>query len=562
MRIKKSLTTRLMLSIVLVIIVMSVLNLLWSVYQYRQQAEAEMKEKAAVIAQQLMATRAFIAEQQDIINYDEKGNFQFKHLNPAAVGKGLGDVFWQYTGYRLKQTRLQSRLPENAPDAFEAEKLKIMAANPGLEEVWGYDTVEGERVFRYLLPLYYAEECLACHGGPAGEKDIAGYAKEGKAAGDFAGAISVVFSTSNLEKNLRDNIILQISYLLIILLATIGVIYLMMGRIVVAPLQELTRKAGELGKGNWEAHINPENAYAEMRSLGLAFNSMADKLQNLYANLEDKVEERTRMLRQANVRLQEQSEELQRMNARLSEADRLKSEFLAVMSHELRTPLTAIIAFTETLLAEREDLNALQQEYLNDILESAHILHGQVNDILDMSKIEAGLVHLNYRSFQIEEVLDSLKYSLGALFSGKDVQLAAEIDSRTPSLEADYDKIRHIMQNLLSNALKFTPEHGKIKVIVEPWQEEEDGWAGIRIEVSDNGTGIKEEDIPYIFDKFWQTNFADRQYSGSGLGLAIVKNFVELHGGRIQVDSKWGQGTVIAFVLPAKPGGMEGKREE
>lgn len=549
MKLKNSLTTRFMFGIACIMITIMSVSLLWNISQYQRQAEAEMKEKATVIAQQLIATRTFIAEKQDIINRDSAGNFEFKHLNPAAVGKGIGHIFTNYSGYSFKQTRLFTRDPGNAPDNFEVEKLKTLAADPSIKEIWGYDAIAETSVFRYMIPLYYDKSCMPCHGGPVGEKDVAGFAKEGHLPGEFAGAISIVFPMKIFEANMRENIVTQVVFIAIIILTSIGGIYLAMEHTVVTPITELTTRISDLGKGQWTARLNPETAYYEVRQLSSEFNSMADKLQQLYSGLEDRVTERTRALFDANMQLIEQGKELREMNAKLSEADRLKSEFLAVMSHELRTPLTAIIAFTELLISEGEKLTTLQQEYLEDILESAYSLLAQINDILDMSKIEAGLVQLNCQSTDIKQVIDSLYYSLSPLLARKNLHFSMNADTDLPKIHADQGKVSHFLRNLLSNAIKFTPQNGAITINLKVIGGKDNGY--LQIQVADTGIGIAPVDQEYIFDKFRQVDSAaQREYSGSGLGLAIVKNLVELHGGQVRVDSEVGKGSTFTIVLP------------
>ncbi|MGL5515019.1 MAG: c-type heme family protein, partial [Sporomusa sp.] len=349
MRFKNSLTAKFMLGIAVITITLMVLNLLWNIRQYNSQAELEMKEKAAVITQQLIATRSFIALKQDQINGSYDGSYEFKHLNPAAVGKGIGVIFKGYSGYKFKQTRPVVRDQDNAPDNFEIDAMKRLAADRELKELWGYDEINSSRVFRYIVPLYYDESCLPCHGKPAGEKDIAGHIKEGFAAGDFAGSISIVFPLSLFEAAQRTNIISQTVFILFMVFTSIGLTYLVMEHSVIVPIKELTSKVVELGKGNLSAQITEVQTYDEMRSLTEEFNTMANKLNELYSSLEGKVVQRTVLLAEANRRLVTQGRELQAMNEKLAGAYRLKSEFLSVMSHELRTPLTAIIAFTEIL---------------------------------------------------------------------------------------------------------------------------------------------------------------------------------------------------------------------
>lgn len=554
-KLKNSLTTRFMLGTGAIVIAMMTVNLLWSLSQYKRQAEAEMKEKATVITQQLIATRAFIAANQDRINCDALGRYTFKHLNPAAVGKGVGDIFNQYSGYRLKQTRLRPRDPANAPDSYETEMLLQLSLDRNLPELWGYDQIGGVRVFRYMAPLYYDPSCMPCHGNPAGVSDIAGFPKEGHSPGEFAGAISVVFPMTAFEANINANITAQISFILLMVLASIGGIYLMMEYIVVAPLKELTGKVLELGQGNWAAALNEESVYDEMRHLAAAFNAMADRLRQLYNGLEGQVAERTRLLYEANRKLIDQRRELREMNEKLCETDRLKSEFLAVMSHELRTPLTAIIALTEMMLAERQALNELQREYLEDIFESAHQLLGQINDILDMSKMEAGLIRLNTQPVDIPQLLESITRITASLIARKNLGFTVEIAPDVPLISADYEKLSHILRNLISNAIKFTPAGGQIAVIVDMTASGSSA-TELRVLVKDTGIGISPPDQAVIFEKFRQVDMVSRrEYAGSGLGLAIARNLVELHGGTIWVESSPEQGSTFGFTIPASTGG-------
>ncbi|EGO65230.1 DUF3365 domain-containing protein [Acetonema longum] len=556
-KLKNSLTMKFMLGTAAIMTVMMTVNLLWSLSQYKRQAEAEMKEKAMVITQQLIATRAFIAAKQDAINCDAIGNYEFKHLNPAAVGKGIGDIFNQYSGYRLKQTRLQPRDPANAPDNYETEMLAQLALDRDLPELWGYDQLGGVRVFRYMVPLYYDPSCMPCHGKPAGASDIAGFPKEGRSPGDFAGAISVVVPMTAFEANINANIVTQVSFILLMILASIGGIYLMMEHIVVVPIKELTGRVLELGEGNWAAALNEESTYDEMRYLASAFNSMADRLQQLYNELEGKVAERTRLLYEANRKLIEQGRELREMNARLCETDRLKSEFLAVMSHELRTPLTAIIAFAEIMLAEGQALNELQREYLEDIFESAHQLLGQINDILDMSKMEAGLIRLNCQPVDIPQLLESITRITASLIARKNLGFTVGIAPDVPLISADYEKLSHILRNLISNAIKFTPAGGEISVVVEMITSGCDT-PKLQVLVKDTGIGISPSDQTVIFETFRQADAAcRREYAGSGLGLAIARNLVELHGGEIWVESSPDEGSIFGFTIPASIGGDE-----
>ncbi|KAF1854652.1 hypothetical protein Lal_00011421, partial [Lupinus albus] len=208
------------------------------------------------------------------------------------------------------------------------------------------------------------------------------------------------------------------------------------------------------------------------------------------------------------------------MNEKLTETDRLKSEFLTVMSHELRTPLTAIIAFAEILLDEGQSLSSLQREYLQDIFESGHQLLDQINDILNMSKIEAGLIKLNCTEVDIREIVISLLRNVTPLAHKKGLLLRTEFAEAIPLVLADREKLMHVLRNLISNALKFTPAQGKITISAA--LEEQLELPAIKVAVKDTGIGISLADQAYIFEKFRQVDSAEtRGYPGSGLGKPV-----------------------------------------
>jgi signal transduction histidine kinase len=235
----------------------------------------------------------------------------------------------------------------------------------------------------------------------------------------------------------------------------------------------------------------------------------------------------------------------------LEAASRHKSEFLANMSHELRTPLNAIIGFSE-VLAERMfgEVNAKQAEYLQDILSSGRHLLSLINDILDLSKVEAGRLELELARFHLPSALDNALTLVRERASRHGIRLAQAVDEAVSEIVADERKVKQILLNLLSNAVKFTPEGGRIAVAVTPTGD------GIQISVSDTGIGIAPVDQAAIFEEFRQVGRDDaRKQEGTGLGLTLAKKFVELHGGQIWVQSQVGQGATFTFTLPARPEG-------
>jgi signal transduction histidine kinase len=230
-------------------------------------------------------------------------------------------------------------------------------------------------------------------------------------------------------------------------------------------------------------------------------------------------------------------------------ASQHKSEFLANMSHELRTPLNAIIGFSE-VLSERMfgELNEKQEEYLKDIYASGTHLLSLINDILDLSKIEAGRMELELSDFDLPTAIENALMLVRERAGRRSITLRTVIDERLGQMRGDERKVRQVVLNLLSNAIKFTPEGGRIEVQAAP----KDGL--VAVSVSDTGVGIAQEDQEAVFEEFRQVGTAAKKVEGTGLGLTLCRKFVELHGGRIWVKSELGAGSTFTFTLPVLRG--------
>jgi len=239
--------------------------------------------------------------------------------------------------------------------------------------------------------------------------------------------------------------------------------------------------------------------------------------------------------------------EIEDKGRQLEAASRHKSEFLANMSHELRTPLNAVIGFSE-VLAERMfgELNEKQEEYLKDIYASGQHLLSLINDILDLSKIEAGRMELEVADFDLPVAIDNALILVRERAGRRGIALHQAVDAHLGSIRADERKIKQILLNLLSNAIKFTPEGGRIEVQAVP------GDGTVEVSVRDTGVGIAPEDHEAVFEEFRQVGTADKKVEGTGLGLALSRKFVELHGGRIWVESEVGKGSTFTFSLPVR----------
>jgi signal transduction histidine kinase len=250
-------------------------------------------------------------------------------------------------------------------------------------------------------------------------------------------------------------------------------------------------------------------------------------------------------------------QELEQKNRELEIASQHKSEFLANMSHELRTPLNAVIGFSEVLSEKMfGDLNERQEEYLNDILTSGQHLLSLINDILDLSKVEAGRMELELSEFSMPQALENGLTMIRERAGRHGINLTLDLDTNLELVEADERKIKQMVFNLLSNAVKFTPDGGSVTLGAHLVGDE------VHISVTDTGIGIPEKDLMLIFEEFRQSTqgwHGSGRPEGTGLGLALTRNFAELHGGRIWVQSKVGVGSTFTFAIPSRQSSSNGR---
>lgn len=261
-----------------------------------------------------------------------------------------------------------------------------------------------------------------------------------------------------------------------------------------------------------------------------------------------------------NRELEERNKRLEDMNTKLKELDRLKSAFLATVSHELRTPLTSIIGYSE-MLAEglAGQLNSEQNDYVRTIMDKGETLLKLISSILDISQIEAGKVRLTFEPMDPFELVNSSVSSLKPQAQKKGVALETKLPPKPFQSNGDRDRLRQVVTNLLTNAVKFTPKGGLVRVVLTELGHQPDiNASGFRLIVEDSGVGIPSDQFDKIFQSFYQVDSSStREFGGAGIGLAIVKSFVEGHGGVVRVASELNRGSRFTIILPAMPAAQQ-----
>ncbi len=542
-----------------VLLPLSAAYVAFTYYDQRERTVSEMLEKSRVLVDEMAAFWEFVSINQDSINYTSDGAYDYKGLHCAIAGKSVAALFTRDSDYSIRFTNLNPRNFNNEPDAYEAEALRAFDADPGVTERYGFAEVDGQSVFRYVSAMEVSENCIECHGGPAGEIDATGYPKEGWKVGDVAGAVSVEVPTDLSFANMTASFTNNVLFFLLLMACMAAVIYVVLSRLITNPLTDLRASLALVADGSRtfldrkERPVPPSRdgrglyASREVEDLFEQFDHMAQRLTDMYANLESQVSERTEQLSAANLELDRQRRRVEEINAQLARDNRYKSDFLAIVSHELRTPLTSILAFADLMADTVDPADAASRRQLEEIEKNGAVLLEMVDNVLETARIQAGSERLNLELVDLNDIVGMVEASNQPVALKKGVSMSTAVDADVPLITSDWEKVRRILVNLVSNAVKFTPAGGRVDVHAT-WVPER---SRVRIDVADTGIGIPSDKQDLIFGRFTQENMSTvRRYGGSGLGLSLVKDLVGMLGGTVGVTSEVGKGSTFSVELP------------
>lgn len=353
------------------------------------------------------------------------------------------------------------------------------------------------------------------------------------------GQLKLILSQDGLTQQMWDAIGSEFKIFLILLLSTTVTAYMVLSHLIIHPMTEITEVMGKMSGGDLN-HVIPLGRLDEFGTLVTAFNTMTKTLALNYRRIEESQKE--------VIRANEQLEQARR-DADL--ANQTKSSFLANMSHELRTPLNAIIGYSEILIEEGPEMEG--KEFLPDlerIISSARHLLQLINEILDLSKIEAGKMNVHYEMLEVPKIVKEVKTLIGPLMQRGNNRFEVKLDDDFKIIYTDEMKLRQSLINLLGNAAKFT-QNGNIVLDIRLESVNDNEWAVFK--VKDTGIGMTEEQQNKVFDAFTQADESTtRRYGGTGLGLAITKKTCQIMGGDISVESKVGEGSTFTIRLPVR----------
>lgn len=365
------------------------------------------------------------------------------------------------------------------------------------------------------------------------------------------GMVYLGVSTKNLNEAIagiqRKAFIITFGIILVGIVLTIIMI-----RFITQPLRKLMDATKIVAQGNLDHHVEIIRK-DEIGVLAKSFNQMTnelkksrEKIENWNKELEAKVIERTKELSKKHKELKKYSEELIQAYKELQTLDKAKDDFLALVSHELRTPLSSIVAYTEVLLDDMAETEEEEKSYLEIIKNESERLTRLINNVLDLSKMEAGRMPFELKYVELSKLINASVMGLSGAASKHKHKVINKLENSSVMVLADEDKIIQVLSNILSNAIKYIPEGGVITI------SEKINNKKVEISVSDNGCGIKEEDFDKVFDKFQQIEDVNHHSEGTGLGMPISKIIIENHKGKIWFESEVGKGTTFYFTLPIK----------
>ena len=403
----------------------------------------------------------------------------------------------------------------------------------GAEEFVHIDRESNE--YRYYGAVTASETCIACHHHKNrqtadGTVDIA--------KGDLIGMARITLPLAAVEASLHATNAFVITAEIVKVVLAILAIYLVVRYVITKPVLHLKKVSDAIAHGNLDMRADIRTG-DEFEELSHAFNRM---LRHLVTVQEE--------LREVNADLDGKVDELASVNLQLYEMNNVKNEFLATMSHELRTPLNSILGFSE-VLADSKNLTDKEQRYASNIQTSGRSLMTLINDVLDLAKIESGKMELHPAEFRMDDLVERQVSTLMPLAEKRQIALSWVVDDGIPTLFQDPGKMQQILTNLISNAIKFTPEGGRVRISASRIGEK------CVVMIEDNGIGIPLDEQERIFEKFrqgrgvpGQKDALTRKYEGTGLGLSIVKELSRLLDGEVYLESEFGKGSKFTVELP------------
>jgi len=506
-----NLTTKLILNITIItiVIIIGTTNFFWVSQKHilLQQAHAQAK----TLFEMLVVTRQWVAENRDEIT-----------PVPAVATKQLSEYAAVMTDFRFHITSDMLINPENAPDEFEKRAMQMFRKDA--REFSEIETVNKEKYYRYMAPLYVNDACLECH-------EYQGYK-----SGDLRGGISIMLPLKDIEKAIEQN---NRNYYLIGILSFLGIvitIVLLLKALVLKNIYTLTKAAASYKTGDFTKQITIKTN-DEIQELAEAFEIMRHSILENEDNLKTE-------LSKVKDKYSSVMKELEKRNVELKNINIFKTDILDSLSHELRTPLTKIMAYSNLLMQQRLDCQPeVKEKSLDAINRSAKLLNSLFSEIITLSRLESKQYPYHFIPVSVEKLIKEIL----ELFEKEVNDKSLSIDVSIPSdamICVDGESFRHVITNLISNGVKFNKKNGKISIKYIVNDDDK------ILEFEDTGAGIPADEIDQVTERFFRGTNVKREFSGTGLGLSIVQRIVDGHSGRLEIQSEQGKGSIFRIYIP------------
>jgi len=522
----------------LAIAVVFVLIYFWVSRQQEEHIMEQVRKQAIILHKQIVLTRQWIADHNTVLipkkegvssnpflpdpDVTSKDGKVFTTVTPSILTKLLSDRASESGLYSFRLTNTDYMNPKSAADDFEAEALALFRSSK-TDGVFRTEKRGGENVLRYVAPVYVTENCLQCH------------MVQKIKPGDVGGCLSVFIPMNEAQAAINRNKAILLSGGLGFAAALVGLLFVSTRSLIFKPIRDIRASIGRIEAA--DSSGTSVQSGDELKEIAQFCYLLDEKMKNQHQELEREIAEATRDLSETNRSLEAANKELERLN-------KAKSDFFSDISHELRTPLTSIKGAADILDRKGSCEDPL---YLGIIKRNTDHLIKIVVDFLDYSRIESGQLELELERTVLGPVVEDAILSQKADAQKKSLDLVLESENDV-KLTFDRQRIFQVLTNLISNALKFSPENGTITVRISPSAENV-----VRISIEDEGPGIDKNYHRAIFEKFYQ--ILNHENTGihkgsSGIGLAICKGLVQSHGGDIWVESEPGKGSRFIFTLP------------
>jgi two-component system sensor histidine kinase BarA len=455
---------------------------------------------------------------------EDLGQTTLPMLNNAGAVADVNDPEITWIGFTKDSEKQLMRLTKK-----QKKTVDLLKADEARNDDILLTKQDGVLQSNYVRIFRATDNCISCHNP---QVSVRSFSKN-----EPIGA--VLIRSRGIGGEIRKTILLNRLWIFFAgLIGGTGAIvafYWITQRVILRPIRQLRALANNVAEGNLDTRSS------------IATRDEYEKLANAFNNMLDSLQAAQEKLRQTNKQLDAKIVELSERNIELYRANKVKSEFLANISHEFRTPLNAILGFAQVL---REKPGLLKKEkaqrYAENIITSGNRLLNMINDLLDLAKTQAGKMELHIEKASLSDLCKALVASFSLLTRKKKIKARLNVDSGIPPLVTDAGKVQQILYNFLSNAVKFTPQKGRIEIAASMLDEKT-----VRISVADTGCGISEADREKIFEKFRQIDGSiTRESTGSGLGLAICKELAAMLAGSIGMESELGKGSTFWLDLP------------